>query len=44
MMHVGQITMLYTLNLYRAICQFTSIKQEEKKIKGEKAEEVLHAC
>ena len=26
MMYVGQITMLYTLNFYSAIFQFTSVK------------------
>ena len=29
MMYVSQIIMLYTLNLYRAICQYILVKLEE---------------
>ena len=32
MMYISQIIMLYTLNLYSALCQLYSIKLEEKKI------------
>ena len=32
MMYVSQIIMLYTLNLYRDICQYISVKLEEKKL------------